>query len=223
MQSPGCEPANRSRTSGFPCIGCLLPPGCRFTQLFRRAENSFVPFRPGDASRFNPSCPGIVSPTERNGRDGFLSAVFGPRVVLSVVPLTEIEYIAFMIFAMLFYMRWIRSAKFSALLASSVLLHLERPFAMKHGFLFLFFFFCFSLNRNREKRFLRNGSFSDCFSAYVFFSGVLDYFLVPGKSGTSDFCFFAQRPLRVVTRNHSEGDLAHPVTQFIVQTRSRSM
>ena len=49
-----------------------------------------------------------------------LAAVFGPHVVLSVVPLTELEFITFMVFAMMYYVRWIRSAKPSALLAASV-------------------------------------------------------------------------------------------------------
>ena len=50
----------------------------------------------------------------------FLAAVFGPRVILSVVPLTELECITFIVFAMIYYLRWIRTAQPSALLAASV-------------------------------------------------------------------------------------------------------
>ncbi|MFZ1977398.1 MAG: glycosyltransferase family 39 protein [Bacteroidota bacterium] len=50
----------------------------------------------------------------------FLAAVFGPRVILSVVPLTELECMTFIVFTMIYYLRWIRTAEPSALLAASV-------------------------------------------------------------------------------------------------------
>ena len=39
----------------------------------------------------------------------FLSALFPPRIILSVVPLTEIEFIAFIFIGIIFYIRWLRA------------------------------------------------------------------------------------------------------------------
>jgi hypothetical protein len=50
----------------------------------------------------------------------FLSALFPPRIILSVVPLTEIEFIAVLLIGFVFYMRWIRLKNSLQILASAL-------------------------------------------------------------------------------------------------------
>ncbi|HVN48558.1 MAG TPA: glycosyltransferase family 39 protein [Bacteroidota bacterium] len=49
----------------------------------------------------------------------FLAALFPPRIILSVVPLTEIEFIAFILVGLIAYIRWLQSKKPWQLVATS--------------------------------------------------------------------------------------------------------
>jgi isoprenylcysteine carboxyl methyltransferase (ICMT) family protein YpbQ len=149
----------------------------------------------------------------------FLSAVFGPRVVLSVVPLTEIEYIAFMIFAMLFYMRWIRSAKFSALLASSVFAALGTTVRYEAWiFVFVFLLLLFIEPESRKTLFAKRQLLPIVFLLTCSFPA---YWIISSFRENQALLIFvsshSDRYSVVDPKTILKGIWHNPVTQFIVQ------
>jgi Dolichyl-phosphate-mannose-protein mannosyltransferase len=68
-----------------------------------------------------------------------LSALFPPRIILSVVPLTEIEFITFILIGLTFYLRWLRSKNNRQLIMTAVCIGLSTTIRYE-GWIFAFVF-----------------------------------------------------------------------------------
>jgi hypothetical protein len=148
-----------------------------------------------------------------------LSTFFPPRIILSVVPLTEIEFIAFILIGMIFYIRWLRIKNHWQLIIAAVCIGISTTIRYE-GWIFAFVFAILLLTK-REYRTLIFGRSAVGYAVLVLVGFFPCYWTATAFQETHRLLGFASshadRYQRAFHINTLKIIWHNPTTQFIYQ------